>query len=138
MTQADGSKFTLEGEPETPILGLWGNLVGVKTPGTNGYLNSDNPNYTTVKQQGQTLVDPDCSIVNALLNLAPTDAFNKISGSRLGLGWAYNPIPASCIAQVCANSNSYASFLLLDVGLGVGHGFGTPPDAPGWNSLGLP
>jgi hypothetical protein len=131
-----------EGEPTgNAVLGLlagyWGTLQGVITQGVNGYNGWDNPSTTTVNKQGVSLDDIGCMDTAALLAGGKTAAFNQASRAPSG-GWNYSPVPV-CFNQslgLCtydANSNSYASFLLYEIGeLSF---FGQPPNTPGWGRL---
>ncbi len=54
--------FIIEGEPTNGaasglLLGYWGTLQGVITPGVNGYNNMDNPNTAKIYKQGPTQDD---------------------------------------------------------------------------------
>jgi RHS repeat-associated protein len=127
--------WIIEGEPQYQVIGIltgdYGSLITYETKGPNGYNGTDNPKTHNVTEQGKPYNDPNCLLSDVLLGLGTNSEFNEASGAPPG-GWPYFPTPYCIIGRLCtANSNSFASFLLSEVGLN----FGKPPDVPGWGIL---
>ncbi|MEO8050897.1 MAG: RHS repeat-associated core domain-containing protein [Acidobacteriota bacterium] len=136
-----GFSFILEGEPTNnspsfaSILAYygaggalpspWGRLIGVTTPGILGDPNnpSDDPFNTlhlpllskSLEQGGVSGYGSICDKVDSLLGWVST----------------WNSVSTGSYDAINLNSNSFANWLLHDVGLD----FGQPPHTPTWNAL---